>query len=117
MYNFTNLFSKKKNLKNQQIEEDFRKNSNKVQTIEKSQNLFYKMKIKSFKKIFSLLDSDQDKIISIMCISINNIPQNIKAIIQPIIKKLKEENCNISENEFIDYCLLIYEVFKILLRI
>ena len=111
MYNFTNLFSHRKNIKSLQIQDDFIKISNTVHTRKKSQDLFKKMKIKSFKKIFNLLDSDEDKMISIYCISYNNLPQKIKAIIQPIINKLKEENCVISEFEFIDYCELIYEVY------
>ena len=110
MYNFTNLYSYNKNIKNLQIQDYFRKNSNTVHTRQKSKDLFKKMKLKSFKKIFSLLDSDEDKMISNFCISYQKIPNKIKEIIKPIISKIKEENCVISEKEFIEYCELIYEV-------
>ena len=117
MYKYSNKFSQKKKSQTMQIENDFKKNANTAHTTNKSQILVNSMKSKSFRKIFSLLDTDEDKQISIFCHSLQNLPQNILKLIQPILMKLKEENCIITENEFVDYCDMIYNVkskFKIL---
>ena len=99
------------------IQNEFKKNSNLVHTKEKSEQIFQLKKMKTFKRIFSILDSDEDKEISIFSMALNRIPFKIKSIIQPIINKLKEENCVISESEFLEFCEQIFEVCYFLFRI
>jgi len=117
MYNFTNVFTNNKKMQSTNIQNEFKRNSNFNHTKEKSEQIFQQKKMKTFKRIFSLLDSDEDREISIFSIALNKIPPKIKLIIQPIINKLKEENCIISESDFIDFCEQIFEVGISLIRI
>ena len=80
-----------------------------------SDNLFNQMKFNSFTKIFKELDQDEDKLISIVSISFHKLPSAIKNILQPIILKLKEENCVINEDDFLVYCDAIYEVYNLII--
>jgi len=109
MYNFSSKFSMKKTQQSMAIREDFKKKSNTIHTRGKSNDLFNQMKMKAFKKIFELLDGDEDKLISIYCVSLNRLPESVRKLIQPIVTKMKEENCAISMSEFFEYCDLIYE--------
>ena len=67
-------------------------------------------KERAFKKIFSLLDSDEDNLIKNSAVNINKIPKNIKEILEPIFRELKEENETLDENEFITVCDQIYKL-------
>ena len=66
-------------------------------------------KERAFKKIFSLLDGDEDNLIKNSAVNINKIPKNIKEILEPIFRELKEENETLDENEFITVCDQIYK--------
>ena len=66
-------------------------------------------KERAFKKIFSLLDGDEDNIIKNSAVNINKIPKNIREILEPIFRELREENETLNENEFITVCDQIYK--------
>ena len=66
-------------------------------------------KERSFKKIFKLLDGDEDNLIKNSAVNTNKIPKNIKEILEPIFRELKEENETLNENEFITVCEQIYK--------
>ena len=61
-----------------------------------------------FKKIFKLLDGDEDNLIKNSAVNTNKIPKNIKEILEPIFRELKEENETLNENEFITVCEQIF---------
>lgn len=63
--------------------------------------IFKNKKIKAFKKIFSLLDSDKDDSISFLNINSKRIPESIKKIIQPIIDEIINQQVTIFQMEFI----------------
>ena len=66
-------------------------------------------KERAFKKIFSLLDGDEDNIIKNSAVNVNRIPKNIREILEPIFRELREENETLNENEFITVCEQIYK--------
>ena len=66
-------------------------------------------KERSFKKIFKLLDGDEDNLIKNSAVNTNKIPKNIKEILEPIFKELREENETLNEDEFITVCEQIYK--------
>ena len=55
-----------------------------------------------FSKIFKELDSDEDNLITPININLNNLNDEIKRIINPLIEELREDNQTLEENEFID---------------
>jgi hypothetical protein len=76
-------------------------NPNLIYVNDTSNNIYNEQKINSFKKIFKLLDKDQDGIISKFHINNDNLPKNINKIFQPIIDELKQDNETLTEKEFI----------------
>ena len=66
-------------------------------------------KERSFKKIFKLLDGDEDNLIKNSAVNTNKIPKNIKEILEPIFRELREENETLNEDEFITVCEQIYK--------
>ena len=102
---FSNLYTdyqknelNKKNLAEQIKREE---NSTYVYINNNSNEIYEKQKIKSFEKIFKLLDKDQDGIISKFHINNENLPKNINKIFQPIIDELKQDNETLTEKEFV----------------
>ena len=102
---FSNLYTdyqknelNKKNLAEQIKREE---NSTYVYINNNSNEIYEKQKIKSFEKIFKILDKDQDGIISKFHINNENLPKNINKIFQPIIDELKQDNETLTEKEFV----------------
>ena len=75
--------------------------------------LIHKKKINAFKKIFKLLDSDQDNIISGININISKIPNNIYNIIKPVILELKTGKFTLNEDEFISAMKKLYDQISV----
>ena len=78
--------------------------------------MFSKIKNDVFKKIFKLLDKDEDKNISVFNLDVKNIPSNVTAILEPIISKIKIEKISLGEDVFIDYCEQLFDVDNIYLN-
>ena len=75
-----------------------------------SNDIFEHKKLNSIKKIFKILDKDQDGIISKYCINTKGLDKNILKILSPIIEELKEENESLSEKEFVIACMRLYDM-------
>jgi hypothetical protein len=66
-----------------------------------------------FSKIFKELDSDEDNLITPININLNNLNDEIKRIINPLIEELREDNQTLEENEFIDAMNKLYKELSI----
>ncbi len=75
-----------------------------------SNDIFENKKLNSVKKIFKILDKDQDGIISKFSIYTKGLENKILKIISPIIEELKEENESLSEKEFVIACMRLYDM-------
>ena len=73
-----------------------------------NQEIINKKKEKSFKRIFKLLDGDDDSKISANNICTSHLPKNILKILEPIFDELKVEKETLNELEFIFVCEQLY---------
>jgi len=112
MYSYAKKFDLKKELLGKNYSETLNQSSKVIHTNNTTQVLFNKLKTDAFKKIFHILDKDEDQAISVFNIDLKNIPPTISAIIEPIISKIKIENCSLDVNQFIDYCDQLFEVLS-----
>ena len=69
---------------------------------QKSKDIIIKMKIKKYKELFALLDSDQDGVISEDKIQLTKVEENILKNIKPILEELKQTK---EEMNFKEFCL------------
>ena len=111
--NANNLFldAQRYRIKNNDLQKKLiaMENNNKnFKASEKSHFIFNNQIYNSFKKIFKLLDKDEDNKISRFNYNIKSIPQNIQKIISPLLKELDEENENLNCDEFIFVCEKLY---------
>ena len=103
---------KEERMKNKELERklnEYYKNENKIN--KSSNNLLMNKKGKSFKKLFILLDGDEDGIISSSAINIEKIPKGVQEILKNLFRQIKEENESLDESEFLYIC---EEYFKML---
>jgi hypothetical protein len=101
LYLYNQIYSQKKTNTYQQINKIEKQQANTNNTCKSSNELMYNNKMKAFKKIFSLLDSDGDGIISSININIKKLPCNINNILKPIIDWIYNEQEMINENDFV----------------
>ena len=64
---------------------------------------------KAFSNLFNELDSDQDNLINSLNINLNNIPDNVLKIIEPLLIELKEDNHTLNQDEFIKAMTKLFE--------
>ena len=78
-----------------------------------SNDIINNKKLKCFKNIFKILDSDDnDGKISNKNINIKNLPKDIRIILDPIFIELQNSNETLSESEFVFVCDKLYESLK-----
>ena len=78
-----------------------------------SNDLINNKKIRCFKNLFKLLDSDdKDGKISNKNINTKNLPKEIKILLDPIITELNNCNETLSESEFVFICDKLFESLK-----
>ena len=112
-YNKQYLYGQKYEQKRKYLTEKFFEEKFKSpECCQMTNNIFNQKKEKSFKKLFKLLDGDNDGQISYNCISIKQLPKNIQDILEPIFLELKIENEVLNENEFIFVCEKYYNTLK-----
>ena len=75
----------------------------------KSDSIFEKVIINSFKKIFNILDDRLKGKISLFNYSTKNLSINIKNIIVPILNQINLKNKEFNEEEFINECKKLYK--------
>jgi hypothetical protein len=77
-------------------------NSNKVKLIsENSEQINNQLKNSIFNKLFLCLDNDNDKVISYNDFNSNNLPNEILNTLNGISQNIKDNNLQLSEEEFI----------------
>ena len=86
---FNKLYSdhKKQSVKKQKYEKEIQERFSPLESFasEQSNEIYLKQKVNSFEKIFSILDKDQDGIISKFNVYTNGLDKKIQKIISPII--------------------------------
>ena len=75
----------------------------------KSDNIFEKVIINSFKKIFNILDEKLKGKISLFNYSTKNLPINIKNILAPIFHQIDLKNKYFNEEKFINECKKLFK--------
>lgn len=83
-----------------------------VYTSEKSNNIINNKREDIFKKIFKLLDGDEDGIITRIYVDTRKVPKNIMKLINPIINELKCENETLNEREFVIACSHLFNMMS-----
>ena len=76
----------------------------------KTNDIIRQKKLNSFKKIFKLLDTDEDNKISGFSVNVENLPITIQKILRPIFKELKSEGESLNEYEFVFICQKFYNI-------
>jgi len=84
------------------LNETIKLQSEMIHTGNITDNIFSKLKELSFRKIFNILDSDEDGVISSFNIDYKSLNNQIYQIFKPIIDELisEEENLNFEEFTF-----------------
>ena len=88
---------------------DLEKN-NHIKNNAKTNDIIRQKKLNSFKKIFKLLDTDEDNKISGFNVNIENLPITIQNILRPVFKELKSEGESLNEYEFVFICQKFYNI-------
>ena len=84
--------------------------NNYIKNNAKTNEIIRQKKLNSFKKIFKLLDTDEDNKISGFNINVENLPITIQNILRPIFKELKSEGESLNEYEFVFICQKFYNI-------
>lgn len=84
--------------------------SNTIHTLNSTQFLYNQNKISQFKKIFRLLDQDEDGIITHFSVSIKNLPEKLRESINPILTLLKHDQIKLDQEGFLKECDYLFNV-------
>ena len=98
------IIKNKDDLLNSKKEEE---NEKKILYNQKSKDIIIKMKIKKYKELFSLLDSDQDGFISSTKIQLTKVDENVLKNIAPILEELNQTN---KEMNFKEFCIKLDKI-------
>ena len=111
IFNKNYLYLEKYNLKRQNLYNKYYENRGKPQFYNKIKNekIINETNKKAFSNLFNILDSDQDDLITSVSININNIPENIYKIIEPLLIELKEDIQTLNQDEFIKAMNKLFE--------
>ena len=110
-YSFS-LEKKSIEIKNETIKKEMLTNIKKETLFKantKSDNIFEKVIINSFKKIFNILDEKLKGKISLFNYSTKNLSIKIKNIIAPILNQIDLKNKEFNEEEFINECKKLFK--------
>jgi hypothetical protein len=110
MYSYAQKFNSNKMEKEKELNKIIKNYSETKHINEDSEQIFNKLKEESFKRIYKLLDSDEDNVISVFNMDLRKLPPTIIKILDPIFKELKEENETLTEREFVRACDHLYNV-------
>jgi hypothetical protein len=110
LHSYANKYNTNKAVREEQYNNQIKNFNQSKHTSTDSEQIYNNIKIEVFKKIFRVLDSDQDGIISIFNIDVRKLDNNIIKILQPILTELKEMEETLTEEEFIKACDHLYEV-------
>ena len=93
------ITKEKKELQESKKEEE---NEKKNLFNQKSKDIIIKMKLKKYKELFTLLDSDQDGLISYNKIQLTKVNENVLKNISPILEELNQTK---KEMNFKEFCI------------
>ena len=103
------LYKEKNNQEKNILNQNFYKSHNKSpMCCNNSEKIVNKKREHFYKKIFHILDSDEDNKITTEHINILGLPIKIQKIMEPIFTSLEEENESLNEIEFIYVCKQLY---------
>ena len=111
IFNKNYLYWKKYNLNKENLYNKFYEKKNEPIFYSKiiSDKIINESNRKAFSNLFNILDSDQDDLITSVSINLNNIPEKIIKIIQPLLIELKEDNQTLNQDEFIKAMNKLFE--------
>jgi hypothetical protein len=118
IFNKNYLYWKKYSLNKENLYNKFYENKGEPNFYSKiiSDKLVHESNRKAFINLFNILDSDQDDLITSVSINLNNIPEKIIKIIEPLLIELKEDNQTLSQEEFIRAMNKLFENISFLDR-
>ena len=91
------------------INKFYSEKSTAAKSSQKSTELLQRKKAKSFKKLFNLLDSDGDNLISAGQISLGKLNKSVVLILNPLIRELKNDGESLNEEEFV---MVLEQLYK-----
>ena len=94
------------------IKQQEKANQNKSYTNLESSEMLEERKNRIFGKIFQILDSDKDNLITKININEKGLPDNIKKILSLIITELRQENETLNLNEFVTACQHLFSMLS-----
>ena len=111
IFNKNYLYWKKYNSNKEKLYNKYYNNVNEPHLFSKVQSTKYlnEANYKAFSNLFNELDSDQDNLITSLSMNLNNIPDNILKIIEPLLVELKEDQQTLNQEEFIKAMSKLYE--------
>ncbi len=114
VFNKNYLYYKKYNSNKEKLKKKIYYNRNIPHIFSKTQSdkLLIEANHKAFSNLFSELDSDQDNLITSLNINLNNIPNNILKIIEPLLMELKDDNQTLTHDEFIKAMTKLFETIS-----
>jgi hypothetical protein len=117
IYDYMYSFAKKYDLNkiNRQDNEikQIREKSSSVHTIYDSDLILNRVKQQSFEKIFKLLDSDQDDLISKFCIDLKKLPEEVRNIMRIITREIIEDDQTLNKKEFM---MAFEQLFEVIIK-
>jgi hypothetical protein len=94
------------------MEENIKRETAKKYASSDSQMIINKIKTTVFRRLFKLLNSDGDEVISAFNINLRKVPPTILSLLDPIINELKQDEETLNENEFIRACEHLYDMLS-----
>lgn len=112
MYSFAKKYDSNKNNRHESEMKQITENSSSIHTTNDSDLILNRLKQQNFEKIFNLIDSDQDDLISKFCIDLKKLPEEIRKILSIITREIIEDDQTLNKEEFMLACGQLYEVMK-----
>ena len=110
LYSYANIY--KANILKKKNDDKFNQTEKILYTNLESNKIFYNKIRNNFKKIFNILDNDQDGFISSAYCNTQNLEKDILNIINVIINTLRKSNVNLGEEEFIQSCFILFDTLN-----
>ena len=110
MYTYKEKYNQHKEQLNLEINQSIIRDSTIIHTNTITDNIFNNLKESAFKRIFKILDSDEDGVISIFYNNLNGLPKSITKIVNPIFEEMKKNFDTLVESEFLKAINYLFDV-------
>ena len=84
-------------------------------TDENTETIYLQRKVNIFRRMFKLMDSDEDGEISIFCADFSKFSEKLKKLLDPLVKPMKERGNKYNEENFVVDLERLYEVMKLVM--